>query len=54
MEKTCLQVVGRNTALRKGKTEWQSRDGKSGLGELRRQKELNDGVGGIRMPLRIC
>lgn len=48
MEKTCLQVVGGSTALRKGKTEWQSRDGKSGLEELWRQKELNDGVRGYQ------
>lgn len=48
MQKTCLQVVGGSTALRKGKTEWQSRDGKSGLEELWRQKELNDGVRGYQ------
>lgn len=34
--------------MRKGKTEWQSRDGKSGLEELWRQKELNDGVRGYQ------
>lgn len=48
MQKTCLQVVGGSTALRKGKTEWQSRDDKSGLEELWRQKELNDGVRGYQ------
>lgn len=34
--------------MRKGKTEWQSRDDKSGLEELWRQKELNDGVRGYQ------
>lgn len=34
--------------MRKGKTEWQSRDGKSGLEELWRQKELNDGARGYQ------
>lgn len=48
MQKTCLQVVGGSTALRKGKTEWQSRDDKSGLEELWRQKELNDGARGYQ------
>lgn len=52
MDKTCLQAVRASSALGCGKVEWLNRDGKSGLEQLRRERELNGGVeGGIRMPL---